>query len=107
MESENLWFDLEGERGEKIFLKKNKNLKSRIRTGVKSGELLVWNDFALSITTWQSGQRNLLSMESKNLWFDLEGERGEKIFEKKIKIWNHEFALAWNLQSFWFKMISL
>ena len=40
MESENLWFDLEGERGEEIE-KKNKNLKSRIRTGVKSGELLV------------------------------------------------------------------
>ena len=38
MESENLWFDLEGEKIEK---KKNKNLKSRIRTGVKSGELLV------------------------------------------------------------------
>ena len=43
-------------------------------------------------------------MESENLWFDLEGE---KIFEKKIKIWNHEFALAWNLESFWFKTISL
>ena len=41
MESENLWFDLEGERGEEIEKKKNKNLKSRIRTGVKSGELLV------------------------------------------------------------------
>ena len=41
METENLWFDLEGERGEKIILKINKNLKSRIRTGVKSGELLV------------------------------------------------------------------
>ena len=38
MESENLWFDLEGEKIEK---KKIKNLKSRIRTGVKSGELLV------------------------------------------------------------------
>ena len=45
-------------------------------------------------------------MESENLWFDLEGERGEEI-EKKIKIWNHEFALAWNLESFWFKTISL
>ena len=62
------------------------------------------NDFALSITTWQSGQRNLLSMETENLWFDLGGEKIEK---KKIKIWNHEFALAWNLESFWFKMISL
>ena len=41
MESENLWFDLEGERGEEIEKKKSKNLKSRIRTGVKSGELLV------------------------------------------------------------------
>ena len=40
METENLWFDLEGERGEKI-KKINQNLKSRIRTGVKSGELLV------------------------------------------------------------------
>ena len=28
-------------------------------------------------------------------------------WKKKIKIWNHEFALAWNLESFWFKMISL
>ena len=46
-------------------------------------------------------------METENLWFDFEGERGEKIFEKKIKIWNHEFALAWNLESFWFKTISL
>ena len=43
-------------------------------------------------------------MESENLWFDLEGEKIEK---KKIKIWNHEFALAWNLESFWFKTISL
>ena len=37
METDNLWFDLGGEKIEK----KNKNLKSRIRTGVKSGELLV------------------------------------------------------------------
>ena len=40
MESENLWFDLEGERGEEIE-KKIKIWKSPIRTGVKSGELLV------------------------------------------------------------------
>ena len=41
METENLWFDFEGERGEEIEKKKRKNLKSRIRTGVKSRELLV------------------------------------------------------------------
>ena len=44
-------------------------------------------------------------METENLWFDFEGERGEEIEKKKRKIWNHEFALAWNLESFWFKTI--
>ena len=41
--TENLWFDLEGERGEKIRAKiLNKNLKSRIRTGVISNFWMIF-----------------------------------------------------------------
>ena len=43
METENLWFDLEGERGEKI-KKINKNLKS---TKLKNTGREIWRAFGL------------------------------------------------------------
>ena len=79
-------------------LKKQKS-KSRIRTGVKCIELLVKIIFALSITTWEIGQRNLLSIEKgqkRTSGLTLGNERGEKNF-KKTKNPSHEFALVWNV----------
>ena len=71
---------LGNERGEKN-LKKKKKSKSRIRTGVKYIELLVKIIFALSISTWEIGQRNLLSIEKgqkRTSGLTLGNERGEK-----------------------------
>ena len=79
--------------------KKKKKSKSRIRTGVKCIELLVKIIFALSITTWEIGQRNLLSIEKgqkRTSGLTLGNERGEKNLKKK-KNPSHEFALVWNI----------
>ena len=69
--------------------KKNQKSKSRIRTGVKYIELLVKIIFALSISTWEIGQRNLLSIEKgqkRTSGLTLGNERGEKNLKKKKKI---------------------
>ena len=79
--------------------KKQQKSKSRIRTGVKCIELLVKIIFALSITTWGIGQRNLLSIEKgqkRTSGLTLGNERGEKNL-KKNKNPSHEFALVWNV----------